>query len=485
MEGRATDSRKGPSLSSQPRGSGRLAAAATAAGTLALASGAVALLPKALGLLAPWVSRSGPLFRLTRDPFMDYLATWLGATAVAALVLGLAPARSREPVLALLSAAFLAVAVSPALAAAAVLGVGLLSLAGRLPCRWPRHLLVALGALAFYVALPRLLLDLPDGPSDFSGPGAALNFVYIGFFVRTFRRLAFCYLELCVERVASLPLLPLLNYLMGLPMLVGHSVTSSFADFLAGRPAGDPPAEVRRHGARTAAVCVACLAGWLGLRVLHSYGALDVVYRDPETVLGSPGTRLWTMALGWHLYYFLRRMGSEQLSVAAWRLLGQRMPDVFRNPLMAHSLVDYWRRWNAPWREFLMAWVYYPALLALGRRFGVRRWVFFAATFSTFAAGAVFDVLPRALFATADNLDLYVDFCLSLVLYHLLWGTLVGLEVFLRSGRIAEAPRRLPLWALPAAVALTFATASLCRLFEIPWLTLAEKWVAFQRMVLP
>ena len=269
-----------------------------------------------------------------------------------------------------------------------------------------------------------------------------------------------------VSRTPSLrwTLSDLFCYLISLPNLVGLSATPSFKHFLSSRytqEAGSTP----WRGAVTIAICV----GWMTVAVYLVQPTLYLrdVLRGPEYF--SPNM-LWTAIVVFGGVRFVSRLCNEQLSVGVWRLFGYNIADDFKHPLWSPNVVEFWRRWNVLWREYLLQVFFYPVVLALGRRYGARSaWIYFVAALVTFVGSIFFDVFPKIAFYWIDLPSEGRDILYSFLIYHVVCGLLVGGGLFLEARArwkvkpSTEAPQ--PQWMrwldYGACVALTYLVMSL------------------------
>jgi hypothetical protein len=407
------------------------------------------------------------------------LVGYLAFNYVTVLLWHASPRPARAWVLFGCSALYFWTQISPSLTLKFIVGMGLLYVIIARCSRGWSGLVAYFGWIAlFYTAGPWHELILPEGPRSLMG-GFGDNVVVIGLFVRTFRRSAFAFHEARTGRLAGLDLVTFLNFQIGLPFLIGHSATPSLRHFMASAAVDDE--QMRRttaSGTFSVLVCIGCLLLWFGLRWIQMTTGVSLTYREEEVTLSKGAPALWLMIFGWQYWYYLRRMATEQLSVGTYRLYGRDLKDDFAKPLLSRSILEYWRRWNALWREYLVSIVYYPVVLRLARRYGAKTpWIYAVAGFATFMYGTLFDFFPRLLFFVGDLDSGVWDFMLSLLLYHVCWACCLAVSLYLNSARgrgkmarLMDAP-----WMAPFQIALTLTIASVCRIWEIPWLTVADK----------
>lgn len=282
------------------------------------------------------------------------------------------------------------------------------------------------------------------------------NIVRIALLDRTFRRALFCFYEKRVGRLRGLSLLDLLNYQIGLPFLMGNGATLSCVHYLDSRD--DTPDGMRRvvrRGAWTSLACLGCLALVLVLDLIPGPNSV------PQAVL-SRGWWLIVLAMNslWFLKFYLIRVGTEQLSVGVCRLFGHDVRDNFApDLLLSRNFLDFWRRWNILWREFLMSWLYYPAQIALARRLGPRSpWTAPLAGFYTFQVSVIFLIFPMGLPGFYPWSPEMTTIVTDRLWFHLLWGLLVAgnLALQVRAGR---STRKDPWWLAGVKIVLTFTIA--------------------------
>ena len=105
------------------------------------------------------------------------------------------------------------------------------------------------------------------------------------------------------------------------------------------------------------------LADYLALYV-------DNVYATPDR-FGAPALLLATVAFAWQIYFDFS--GYTDMARGVGRLLGIRLMLNFRNPYLATSLGDFWRRWHISLSTWFRDYVYVP--LGGNRRGPVRTYV--------------------------------------------------------------------------------------------------------------
>jgi alginate O-acetyltransferase complex protein AlgI len=95
----------------------------------------------------------------------------------------------------------------------------------------------------------------------------------------------------------------------------------------------------------------------------------------------SPGSLLGVMVLTYLLY--LRVSGQFHVAVGMLHLFGFDLPETNRKYFLARSLVDFWRRINIYWKDFMVKIVYFPVYFRL--RKGSERRAQLLATGAVFA----------------------------------------------------------------------------------------------------
>jgi alginate O-acetyltransferase complex protein AlgI len=111
---------------------------------------------------------------------------------------------------------------------------------------------------------------------------------------------------------------------------------------------------------------------------------LVLYFNDPYLPdhIKSPGALISTMFLTFMLY--LNVSGKFHLIVGMLHLFGYDLPETNRRYMLASSFVDFWRRINIYWKDFMVKVVYFPAYFKLRKRGDVQA--------QLIATGAVFGV---------------------------------------------------------------------------------------------
>lgn len=363
------------------------------------------------------------------------------------------PARFREGWLLLASALFLLAETGPGLPAAMAAWTLFLGSALRLPPGPVSQVGFAAALVGFFTWVSSWALEAPAGQirEFFLRPS---NLLAMGVLLKSFKRSVFAWFESRTQDLGEVPFTSLGVYLAGLQFLLPFSVTPSLRRFLDSRSQ-----ECAARGVATTLTCLGYAALWLLLASSMRGGAGP---RPGQGGMPFDWRGAWFLITAMYVSQLIFRLGTEQLSVGVSRLFGYDLPDNFERPLLARGPVDFWRRWNLLWREFLLAAAYYPVLLSLGRRFGPRRpWIFVAASSAAFGLSAVFNILPALLFliplGTFAELPILVE---PWIVYDGLMGLLVGGGLAVR----ARYPDfRWPAWTVPAQVGLAFLVIAFLR----------------------
>lgn len=449
----------------------------------------VAFFVPALVVLYLLVDMGGPVHRWP-VPRAVLQGAWLYLVAIflAVPVYHFLPRTLRPYGMLAMSLAFLALVISPSMATwslgAALVLLGIVWLVPHVG--WPALGLFAGWVGIVYSQMPACLGEL-SASIEWMPLAFGVNVLVVGIVMRTFHRATFAFYESWIGRETWDSPCEFVNYLIGLPFMT-NSVSPSPRHFLDSRqetPEGLETTVIR--GVKTCALCVGCLLmlsglGWLQKVVPLGYPSGDFGPEAGQKLLSCSRPELWWIVLTYYFLHYLRRMGGEQLSVGAWRLFGHDLRDNFISPMTAHDLLDYWRRWDVLWREFLMSAFYYPVLMRLGRRYGAgRAWIYPVAGWVTFMANFVFDYLPRGLFVVLTLPPQALDFLCTMLVYHGAWSVLAGGSLYLQARHRGPAVRH-PAWRVALHVALTYATVTFLRLFEISNVPLQAKMLVLRQM---
>lgn len=310
--------------------------------------------------------------------------------------------------------------------------------------------------VCFYVAVPAYVLHLTHA---FFLESYAWDVVLDFLFWSTFKRSIFCYWEVWTGTVKNFSFPSLVLYMMGLPFLGPDGAEPSFRHFMdCASDSGPEFLASLRSGIITSFYCTACYFLWLYL----PYQALQWGV-TPFTA--RPSDLLIAIAV-WFLCFYFRRVASEQGSVGLCRLFGYRMRDNFApTVLLSKNPADFWRGWNALWREFLVSAFYYPTVLWLGRRFHKQSpWMIAVGGLVTFAGAALFDIFPVVFVHFFSLTPLLMFAILRGIVSQLIWGVVVSTNLYFA----ARNPRRKrPVgWTVPFRVAFTLTIVLLLMLYR-------------------
>jgi len=385
---------------------------------------------------------------------------WTGyATFVLAglLIFQAIPLALRQPALLVLTAVFAAVAFPPAMVWACLLHVGAMAVILRVFTRAPgmRLVVFVLWMAAFNVIVPHHVLGLRAALCSARGS----QYVLATTLLKLSWRSVFCYYEVASGLVAEVELPALTTYLVGLPFLGGQTIALSYRHFVEASAQTRLDAEASLfRGLKTLAACGALMA------ILLVADSLTALFPGPVAAPGLGNVSAFT--LRWFVQYYAWRVCTEQGTVAVCRLFGYNIRDDFSpTVLLSRNHMEFWRGWNALWREFMVAWIYYPLACRLGRRFGPQTpWVIALAGFATCLADVVFDFFPRLLFFAHELAPTMLRSCLYAVANHVVWGVLVGVNLYAYAARPAR--RRSMPWLVPIQIAFTVLTVVLLQAFK-------------------
>jgi len=98
---------------------------------------------------------------------------------------------------------------------------------------------------------------------------------------------------------------------------------------------------------------------------------LGLVPPAADLVLAADELNVVTVLAATHLRlarFFLVLVGQFHVGVGMMRVLGFDIPAGSDRPYLSRSVLDFWRRWNTYFRDFLLTLAYYPTALAMKRR---------------------------------------------------------------------------------------------------------------------
>jgi alginate O-acetyltransferase complex protein AlgI len=82
---------------------------------------------------------------------------------------------------------------------------------------------------------------------------------------------------------------------------------------------------------------------------------VDKVFRD---VPAYDGLTIWMGALGFAVQVYCDFSGYTDMAIGSARILGFRLPENFKYPLMARNVADFWRRWHITLYSFMRDYLY-------------------------------------------------------------------------------------------------------------------------------
>ena len=120
-------------------------------------------------------------------------------------------------------------------------------------------------------------------------------------------------------------------------------------------------------------------------------------YANPLYAAAAHGARFspasgWLAAVTFTLQVYFDFSGYSDMAIGLGRMFGVKLPLNFHSPLRAASIIDYWRRWHMTLQRFVLAYIFQPLSLPLGRLAAER------------------DLSPWSAFAVAVAAPLFVTF---------------------------------------------------------------------------
>lgn len=386
-----------------------------------------------------------------------YLAAFCVVLALSAAAARTVPPRRRLAVLAAAGLAFMAVFLSPAMAASSAL------------LAWATRAVLGPRVSARRVAAAAALVlagGLPLVYGGFflryeAGLLSVQDWVRAFFLVNFFKKLIYYVYERAAGRVAALDAGEYLAYFFALPAMIGAGVVASPAHW-SERWQARAPDEALRRGLSTLALALAHLLAF-GALVRWFGGA--ILLRSADAAMPAwPWPRAWAVFIVGYIGLYLLRYGYEQACVGCARLIGWDIRDNYDAPLLAPDYAEHWRRWNTHFRDLLLSMFYFPAALALARRLpGRPQWTAAGAGLAAFAGSGVFNFLVYAVFLPPLAWTSYRRLAEQLVLYEAFqWAMVTGATAARLRRRAAGAPEPGPARrALGAGVTLALRGASL------------------------
>lgn len=222
-------------------------------------------------------------------------------------------------------------------------------------------------------------------------------FVALALLIKMFRRMVWFCWELWSGRSEEGAEEDFFVYFLGLPWLIAEAATPSFRVF------------VRSQWNRSEAVADGkTIARSLGfgslaftaLLMLGYSPAVRVLFPNCDLTLATPAM-VWGKLITMFVVQYVFLIVTQQTSIGVARMFGYGLKDNYDEPWRARNVVDFWRRWNVHWRDFLVTAVFYPTLLSLARRSGAQRgWHFMVSALLTFAVTFILTMTPIVLLSS-------------------------------------------------------------------------------------
>ncbi len=169
--------------------------------------------------------------------------------------------------------------------------------------------------------------------------------------------------------------------------------------------------------------------------------------RDLDAVTGPAGYAAFVLSqLPLLLGLYCAHSGLASIQIGWMRVLGFRLPERYRYPLLAVTPRDFWERWNAWIGRWVHLYLYRPVGRALYRRLPMRPAASLAALASFVACGLLHDVGAWGLRATSGRTSFTVSFT---VLFFVIGVVYAVWQLVERRG--ASRPRATPVLARAAA----------------------------------
>jgi alginate O-acetyltransferase complex protein AlgI len=85
-------------------------------------------------------------------------------------------------------------------------------------------------------------------------------------------------------------------------------------------------------------------------------GFVDVVFKNPAQF---SGVSVWQAVIAYSIQIYCDFSGYSDMAIGLARMMGFDLPENFRMPYIATSLVDFWRRWHISLSTWLRDYVYF------------------------------------------------------------------------------------------------------------------------------
>ncbi len=155
-----------------------------------------------------------------------------------------------------------------------------------------------------------------------------------------------------------------LLYLLAAPLCIVHFQPVGFVALHRGLGDRSDPALLRRGVAQVA-------QGIVYLAALNAGRSLGILLTHPEALQAAGEYDALTLLAAAHsvlLGFFLELAGHLHLMIGMMRVVGFDIPAGFNRPYASRNILEFWRRWNTYFRDFLTALAYYPVAARLKRR---------------------------------------------------------------------------------------------------------------------
>lgn len=97
---------------------------------------------------------------------------------------------------------------------------------------------------------------------------------------------------------------------------------------------------------------------------------VDTVYGD---VYRYTGFQILLAVFGYSIQLYSDFAGCSSIAIGAGETLGFKLPENFKQPYMALSVADFWRRWHISLTSWFREYLYFP--LGGNRKGNVRKWI--------------------------------------------------------------------------------------------------------------
>jgi alginate O-acetyltransferase complex protein AlgI len=126
------------------------------------------------------------------------------------------------------------------------------------------------------------------------------------------------------------------------------------------------------------------IANALGLQV-------DTAFSNGLQNLGTWDS--WLLISAYALQIYFDFSGYSDMAIGIGRMLGFRIPENFKNPYIANSIVDFWRRWHMTLTNWFRDYLFFPLAFAFSKAMKKQKylqiradyWIYFFGATITFA----------------------------------------------------------------------------------------------------